>query len=115
MGRRMKEEWKPIPDYPGYSVSSHGNVRGKQGRILKRQHGKRGGNYPFVNLTRWIDKKWHRKNANIHVLVAEFFISPRPEEMIVDHIDRNRENCYVGNLQYITQGENVRRIRRHKK
>lgn len=116
MGRRVKEEWKAIPDYPGYFVSNHGNVRGKQGKILKRMYTVRGGNYPFVNLTRRKnDGSMFRKNENIHVLVAKYFIGPRPMGMIVDHKDSNRDNCYFKNLQYITQLENVRRGNRHKR
>ncbi len=33
-----KERWKPVAGYPGYFVSDYGNVRGKKGRILKRQY-----------------------------------------------------------------------------
>ncbi len=116
MGRRVKEAWKAIPDYPGYFVSNHGNVRGKSGKILKRLYSERGGNYPFINLTRREESgKTYRKNETIHALVAAFFIGPRPEGMVVHHKDSNRKNCYFKNLEYITQLENMRLSNRHKK
>ena len=116
MQRKAQEEWREMHDYPGYSVSNHGNVRGKSGKILKRMYSERGGNYPFVNLTRRSNEgNMFRKNANIHVLVAEFFIGPRPLGMVIDHLDGDRDNCYFENLEYITQLENVHRGNRHKK
>lgn len=45
---------------------------------------------------------------NVHSLVAEVFIGPRPEGMQVNHKDGNRYNNSVENLEYVTPSENIR-------
>ena len=45
----------------------------------------------------------------IHQAVAEYFIGPKPEGMVVDHIDGTRDNNHFTNLQYITHAENIRK------
>lgn len=50
------------------------------------------------------------KRANkaifIHHLVAETFIKPRPEGMVIDHIDGCKYNNKLSNLRYIENVEN---------
>lgn len=47
------------------------------------------------------------RSYNVHVLVAETFIGPRPDGMQIDHIDRDGTNNHVSNLRYVTPAENV--------
>lgn len=82
-------------------------MRGKRGKILKKQRSRRGGYYPFINLHN-IENIPPRKNANVHTLVAEAFLGPRPEGMVVHHKDGNRDNCHLSNLEYVTLAENAR-------
>ncbi len=49
-----------------------------------------------------------RKDYSIHVLVAEHFIGPRPDGFQVNHIDGNKINNNVTNLEYVTQSENMK-------
>ena len=52
------------------------------------------------------DVKGSGKGHYVHHLVAEAFLGPRPDKLIVDHKDENKLNNYASNLQYITRSEN---------
>jgi hypothetical protein len=94
------EEWRDIPEFPGYKVSSLGNVEGKFGRLLKLCVGNHG--YYRVSL-RKENKTYH---TMIHTLVALMFIGTRPENYDIDHIDRNRTNNILSNLRYVSRSIN---------
>ena len=92
-----------------YAVSTRGRVRNlNTGRLLKHQHSKRGGDYAFINL----HNKAGRKNANVHILVADAFIGPRGPGMLVHHEDNNRMNPRLDNLEIVTVVENNQRRNR---
>ena len=102
----MQEEFKIC--FESYEVSNFGNVRKKllsgEYKILKCSILKTGGGYKYFQLER--EKK--RINYLVHHLVAKLFIGDRPDNLVVDHIDRNPLNNNVNNLRYITQKENCR-------
>ena len=94
------EEWRDIPHFPGYSVSSKGRVSGPRRPLLTlvKQDG-----YLKVTLIRedgkHVDKRVNR-------LVAEAFI-PNPYNLpIVMHGDNDRTNNNVWNLSWGTYAEN---------
>lgn len=92
-----KEVWRPVPFAPEYEVSSFGRVKNEFGRILKGniKHG-----YHYVNIRSLRDYRVHR-------LVALVFI-PNPNNLpIVNHLDHNRLNNKVDNLEWCTQKDNV--------
>ena len=99
----MKEIWKDIARYEGLSqVSSLGRVkRVTTGRILKS--GKITGGYLLVSLY----KNNTKSNKYIHRLVSESFI-PNPENKSqVNHIDEDKTNNSLDNLEWMTAKENV--------
>ena len=98
----MKEIWKDIKDYEGlYQVSNLGRVkRITTGRVLKS--GKSNGGYPYVVLS----KNNIRSNKTIHRLVAEAFISNHENKPEVNHIDEDKTNNMVSNLEWMTAKEN---------
>lgn len=91
--------WRKIENHSNYSISDDGRVRNdKTGRILKPVPTKNG--YLRVGL----DKQLCR----IHVLVAKEFI-PNPDNLPqVNHIDGNKANNNVCNLEWITPSENIK-------
>jgi len=93
------EVWRKIEGCEMYEVSSFGNVRNsKTGRILKQ--GKKGG-YCSVGLMGNATR-----TKSVHQLVARAFI-PNPENKPqINHLDKNRLNNNVNNLEWSTNKEN---------
>lgn len=106
----MTEVWKPIDGYEGlYEVSSFGNVRSyKKSRWGLRDNPKilngfMGKHYLTVVLCK--DKKITKY---IHRLVAIAFI-PNPEHhKEVNHIDGNKTNNHVSNLEWVSHAGNMK-------
>lgn len=113
----MEEIWKEVPGYEGlYEVSSQGRVRSldrvtcnrrgsfiRKGKILKPRlnHG-----YKVVDLHS--NKK--RRTFRVHQLVAMAFLGHKPDgtqEVVVDHINNNKQDNRLENLQLISQRENA--------
>ena len=100
------EIWKDIKGYEGhYRVSNLSRVsstrRGSE-KILKA--GINGHGYYTVVLC--LEK--NRESRTIHRLVAEAFI-PNPENKPqVNHIDSDRKNSVIENLEWVTAKENNR-------
>jgi hypothetical protein len=115
------EKWLPVPDYPGYEVSNHGQVRSLdrevgsrwgtpkrlKGRILSQARVGGGGpvgRYDACVLFR--DKK--RKSLTVHTLVLSAFVGPRPEGMWGLHRDDDPRNNRLENLYWGTPTQNTR-------
>lgn len=96
------EEWKSIENYEGfYEVSNLGNIKNsKTGRVLKPTD--RGNGYYCCTLC----KNGTRKNIDIHRLVAKAFIDNPENKPEVNHIDGNKQNNCVENLEWATRSEN---------
>lgn len=108
----QKEIWKSVKGYEGiYEISSFGRVKslGRKGsgasikdRILKPGLSTSG--YLFYNLCINNNPKIHQA----HRLVALHFI-PNPEnKKEVNHIDADKHNNFVDNLEWATPSENIR-------
>lgn len=99
----QNEEWKFISISPRWSVSNLGRIRNNAtGRILKCHINNKG--YVIVTIrARGIGLC---KSVKMHRLVAEAFI-PNPEDKPqVNHIDGNKTNNNVNNLEWCTNSEN---------
>jgi len=46
-------------------------------------------------------------NVSVHQMVAECYLGPCPVGFVVDHIDGNKSNNHISNLQYLTKEENI--------
>lgn len=118
-----KEEWKVIEGFEDYQVSSLGRVKSlpkeicnprrcyiSKEKILKLN--KFASGYLQVGLT--FDKK--RLTFNIHQLVAMSFLGHKPcgMDLVIDHINNDKLDNRVENLQIITQRENNSKDRKNK-
>lgn len=96
------EKWRALPNSRlSYEVSSFGRVRNGDGEYLS---GKKSKGYLRVQPNGRTGPA-----IPIHQLVAECFLGlPHPNHE-VDHVDGHKDNNWVGNLEYVTHEENVRR------
>lgn len=98
----MEEMWKDVIGYEGlYMVSNLGKILSiKRNVILKSSINHKG--YCYVVLS----KHSKQKCVRIHRLVAEAFIPNLENKSQVNHIDCNKQNNCVTNLEWVTNSEN---------
>lgn len=93
--------FKEIPGFPGYYINSTGIVRNNKHNLQQRYTGS--GKYYKVNLRR----NKIRYTRNIHRLMAETFL-PNPENKPqVNHINGDKLDNRVENLEWVTVSENM--------
>lgn len=104
------EVWKPVPNYEGRIwVSNRGRAKGVK-RVLKLQPNRLG--YFRIETT----VKGRRARMLIHQAVAQAFIKNcRAEAREVDHLDRDKGNNNIKNLNWVTRIENEQRKRERMK
>lgn len=111
------EVWKDVTGFEGlYEVSSYGNLRSVDrdilcnggyykhfnGKTIKTKLNKYG--YPSAGL--WYKGK--RTDVVIHRLVAEAFIDNQNNYEQINHIDGNKTNNHVENLEWCDNNYNMK-------
>lgn len=107
----MQEEWSDIIGYEGlYRVSSLGRIeslpreRGHRKTTVLVKPVKMSNGYYKMTLSMGVR---NRKLTSIHVLVAKAFI-PNPQSLPqVNHVDGDKSNNTVTNLEWVTQSQNM--------
>lgn len=98
-----KENWITIKQNNNYEVSNLGNVRNKKTKkALKPAISNKG--YYLVALS----NKGKSHTYTIHKLVMEHFNRCAFDYEVINHIDHNKLNNNISNLEYITQKGNVK-------
>ena len=99
----MDEIWKVIENFPNYSVSTYGRVRNNTTGLILKQ-GDNGRGYKHVGLYSDTIKN---KTIMVHRLVALAFL-PNPNNLPeINHIDENKENNCIENLEWCTSEYNI--------
>lgn len=109
----LTEAWTPIPDQADYEISDHGRVRSlKRGTpyMLKPQANALRGGYLHVGTSQGVG---HQYTLKVHVQVALAFLGPRPDGLVIRHLDGNATNNHLDNLAYGTFLENSADQRKH--
>lgn len=96
---------KQIEYAPRYSVDESGNVYGTRGLLKPRDSGYIGNGTCYQQVALYHDKK--RINRYVHNLVAEHYIGAADGRQ-VNHIDGNKLNNHVSNLEYVSCHENMK-------
>lgn len=106
-GKWTMEEWKWIEGYKGeYQVSNKGRIKSFKNKnrekiLTPKRDGK--DNYLMIGLC----KNGECKYCLIHRLVAQAFIPNPLNKEQVNHIDGNKKNNNVDNLEWNTSSENI--------
>lgn len=114
----MKEIWENIKDYEGlYQISNSGRVKSMKKTVSNK--GSYGGTCTYHSkiLKTYIDTTGYEivvlSNSNkkttkrIHRLLAETFIPKVDGKCFVNHIDGNKLNNSIENLEWCTHQENI--------
>ena len=96
------ETFVEIEGFENYEVSNLGKVRNiKSGRIIKPQLTHNG------YLVHALCENNKRKNLYLHRIIATAFIDNPGEKPQVNHIDENKLNNDLSNLEWCTERENL--------
>lgn len=106
IGTHEGEEWRNIPDYSKYEVSSLGRFRNKKtGRIMARKVSDHTHGYAMVGMHR--DSKGKQHTSLAHRIVALVFVPNPSSKSVVNHINHVRDDNRVSNLEWATMSENA--------
>ncbi len=111
------EEWRAVAGYEGlYEVSNQGRVR-SLARVVRKSDGTKqtyagrilrsavtAGGYRIVALSRG----GKTVTKTVHRLVATAFLPRADERDVVNHINFDRADARVENLEWVTQAQNCR-------
>ena len=105
-----EEEWRPIDPalihgIAGYHVSSTGRVKNHKGRITSGH--KHHSGYCWVSI--------HPHQFMMHILVAKAFLDNPMQKRIVNHLNGDKCDARVSNLEWVTDAENIIHGQRLKK
>lgn len=106
------EAWRPVCGFEGiYEISNYTRVRraadcaqASKGQLLT----------PFLNHGYFMVTLTNRDGGRsyfVHRLFVASFVGPIPDDLVINHIDGDKTNNWLGNLEIVTQGENNRHAR----
>ena len=122
MAKKKKETWV-IPTYKGIQFSAY--LISSEGRLVSKMVSRNKKEKPLFDNYRLVksDKNYNhgyemvhpydssgkRYYLLVHRLVFESFVCPISKGMVIDHIDGDKRNNSLTNLQMITPSENLQK------
>lgn len=94
--------WKRIPSFPNYLINTDGIIMNDKYRVISAYTDR----YGYKACTLFNNKI--KKNRTIHSLVLEAFLRERKNGEQVNHINGNKEDNSLENLEYCTASENLK-------
>ena len=113
--KKQIEEWRPAVGWEGlYEVSNQGRVKSlakswisANGSVRTKEETPKAVRKNKGYLITTLHKQAKATTVSVHRLVADAFIPKIKGKSIVNHIDSNRSNNNVCNLEWVTTKENV--------
>jgi hypothetical protein len=97
------DKWINIPDFPNYEASNNGGIRNKTTRKLLN---------PWDDGRGYLQVDVNGQTIRVHKLIASAFYDCTVNGLVVNHIDGNKKNNFIGNLEWCTQADNMRHAHR---
>lgn len=102
------EKWEPVREFPDhYEISNLGRLRRTLpyhghglGQIRKPQYDRNGYMVYMLSI------RGAPRLRSAHRMVADAFLGPIPKGLHVNHIDGDKGNAHLSNLELVTIGEN---------
>lgn len=100
------ENWKIIPINSNYEASTFGRIRNtKMKNVLTPFKNKNG--YLSIGLRGMYGDPQQRKTFRLHYLITITYLSNPENKQTINHIDKNRENNKLSNLEWSTHREQI--------
>lgn len=98
-----QETWSKIKDleHTKYLISTYGNIKNTETEYILEKNYKTG--YPTVLITHQNISKTYK----VHKLVAKTFLDNYDDKLVVNHIDEDKTNPKLSNLELVTPSENT--------
>ena len=109
----MEYKRKELKGFSGYEIDTVGNVFTTKvsSRLKSKGDGKlsvRRNTAGYHQTTLYSNGKAHQ--VLVHRLMWETFVGPIPSDMTIDHIDQDRFNNSLSNLQLLSHSDNMKKM-----
>jgi len=109
----MTEEINMWKIYPGickeFEVSNSGEVRRIGGKLISQFMDKRHDKAHYMKVSLWSKAEKKEYTRWVHRMVMEAFIGERPKDCVINHINHNKSDNRLKNLEYVTCSDNLRK------
>lgn len=107
--KNKTEKFKTVINFNNYRISNFGRLQVKDGKewIDAKCYVDNQG-YVHTTMRKKAGDVYIVKSTRIHNLVMQHFIGTKKSGMVINHLDGDKENNHINNLEYCTQGDNIR-------